>query len=86
MIEIESVKVRCLPDGRMDPTNSAAYLGLDEKTLANYRSRGTGPEFVKVGGRIFYFRDSLDRWIAEGRAQSTAQARFQNEATRGAAA
>jgi hypothetical protein len=86
VIEIESVKVRCLPDGRMDPPNSAAYLGLDEKTLANYRCRGVGPEFVRLGGRIFYFRAALDTWIAEGRAQSTAQARYQAGVNNGVAA
>lgn len=71
--------VRIFPDGRLDTENAATYLGLNEKTLANYRSKGIGPKFVKRG-RIFYFKADLDEWLAAGRAQSTAQARFQAEA------
>jgi hypothetical protein len=73
-----SVTVRLYPDGRLDCPSAAAYLGLNEKTLANYRCKGIGPKFVKRG-RIFYFKSDLDEWLAQGRVQSTAQARFQAE-------
>lgn len=34
---------------------SARYKGkITTKTLANWRSAGKGPAFVKVGGRILY--------------------------------
>ena len=74
-VEIVPVKVVVLPDGRMDARNAAEYLGFSEKTLATYRSRGTGPRFVKRG-RIFYFKDDLDEWVASGRAASTAEAAY----------
>lgn len=62
------------PDGRVDTRNAATYVGLAEKTLAMMRCNGTGPKFVKRG-RIFYFREDLDRWLnAGGRFTSTAQA------------
>lgn len=32
--------------------------------LANERSRGLGPPFVKLGGRVFYSKDSLAEYIA----------------------
>ena len=64
-----------LPDGRMDTRNAALYLGLSPKTLAMFRSGGTGPKFIKRG-RIFYYREDLDSWLNEGgRVNSTAQAR-----------
>jgi hypothetical protein len=69
------VPVKLLPDGRMDAPRAASYVGLAVKTLANLRSRGLGPIFHKVG-RIFYFKEDLDNWIAAGRAQSAAQARI----------
>jgi hypothetical protein len=76
MTENTNITVRIYPDGRLDTCNAAAYIGLNEQTLANYRSKGIGPKFVKRG-RIFYFKSDLDEWLAEGRAQSTAQARLQ---------
>ena len=66
--------LKILPDGRMDPKNAAAYLGLAMQTLANKRSDGTGPKFVKRG-RIFYYRADLDAWLRAGRARSTADVR-----------
>ena len=46
------------------------------KTLAIMRSVGNGPRFVKRG-RVFYFLDDLQSWIAERpRVRSAAQARF----------
>jgi len=60
-----SVKVIILPDGRLDRKNAALYCGLSEKTLAMHASRGTGPDFVKRG-KVWYFREELDRWIRQG--------------------
>lgn len=31
-------------------------------TLANWRSKGKGPEFVKVGSRVVYPLDKLEAW------------------------
>lgn len=72
--------VRVLPDGRLDARNAANFLGLSVKTLANKRSSGTGPRFIKRG-RVFYSLDDLLAWLAERPpVRSCAQARF-NAAT-----
>ena len=55
--------VRILPDGRMSRENAAKYLGLSAKTLAMWKLSGRGPPWVKVGGRVFYFREDLDVFI-----------------------
>jgi hypothetical protein len=65
MIPISIVSVTVLADGRMNRKNAARYCGLSEKTLAMHACRGTGPDFVKRG-KVFYFREELDRWIKEG--------------------
>ena len=62
---LNTVPVLILPDGRMDRRNAALYCGLSVKTLAMYASRGVGPAYIKLG-KVFYFKDDLDRWIAEG--------------------
>ena len=61
--EVETVRVRVLPDGRMDRKSAAAYLGREPKTLAEWKLHGTGPRCVKVHGRCFYYRADLDAFI-----------------------
>jgi predicted site-specific integrase-resolvase len=65
------------PDGRLEVHIAAEYLGRAAKTLAQWRSKGIGPTFIKPGGRVFYFKEDLDTWLnRSGRCQSTQQARF----------
>ena len=60
---VDSVRVRVLPDGRMDRQNAALYLGMKPKTLAMWEVEGKGPPSIKVGGKRFYFKVQLDRFI-----------------------
>jgi len=62
-----------LPDGRLNTGSASLYLGLSEATLAMKRCDGTGPEYVKIGGLVFYFKDALDKYIAAGKRFSTQQ-------------
>ena len=39
------------------------YLHLSAKTLANLRSAGDGPRYVKLGRRYFYRRSALNAYI-----------------------
>ncbi len=69
----KNIEVVSFPDGRMDTTNAARYLGRSPKTLAMMRCEGTGPKYIKRG-RIFYFREDLDQWLLQkGKRTSTAQ-------------
>jgi len=60
---IEQVTVRVLPDGRMKRSDAARYIGVEDKTLANWGLLKKGPESVLVAGRRFYFKDALDAFI-----------------------
>ncbi len=62
-VEVEPVRVRVLPDGRMDSNNAAKYVNRAPKTLAMWRMQGIGPEWKKCGGRIFYSKEVLDAFI-----------------------
>lgn len=74
-MQIDSQKITVFPDGRVDTTNAATYLGLSQKTLAMMRTSGKSPPFIKRG-RIFYYLKDLDEWLnASGKAVSTAQLR-----------
>ncbi len=61
--EIETVRVRVLPDGRMSRGDAARYLGLTPKTLAMWAVEGKGPRGRRVGGRVFYYKGDLDAFI-----------------------
>jgi predicted site-specific integrase-resolvase len=47
-------------DRLLTAADVAALLGVTEATLANYRSAGKGPRYVKLVGRVKY-RES-DAW------------------------
>lgn len=70
--------MRIHPDGRVDARDAANYLGLGERTLANMRTNGTGPRYVKIG-RIFYFLRDLDAWLESKSATSTGEARAKRQ-------
>ena len=39
--------------------------GPSPRTLEGWRDRGIGPEFVKVGHRVFYRQSAAERWLDE---------------------
>lgn len=47
-----------------DQAGTAAYLGVAERTLEDWRYRKVGPPFARVGGRVRYQKDRVDRWLA----------------------
>lgn len=45
---------------------AADYLGLARATLEKMRHLGTGPRWVRLGGRAVGYRiEDLDRWLDE---------------------
>ena len=59
------------------------YRGaLSAGTLRNWRSRGVGPAYLRIGRAILYAREDLERWEAtrrqsnSGAKQTTPQARM----------
>lgn len=75
---VTTPEITVLPDGRMDRANAARYLGRTAGTLASWATHGKGPKFIKRG-RVWYRKEELDRWLAEGEVSSTAQARLNEQ-------
>lgn len=61
------------PETAMTATSSADFLTVDQlahrwlgqvskATLATWRSRGNGPKFLKVGGRVLYRLADITAW------------------------
>lgn len=51
-------------DGFLTPQQVAdRYKGaITVRTLANWRSIGQGPDYVKIGGKVVYPADTLKLW------------------------
>jgi len=47
----------------LSPAQAAVYTGLPEKTLEEYRRKGTGPKFSRVGKHVRYNRRHIDHWL-----------------------
>mgnify|MGYP001338118381 CR=1 FL=1 len=62
---------------RMTTKEAAAYCKLSYKTLNGYRCSGLGPEFIKLGRRVFYKKCDVDAWIEQNSGfKSTVQAKL----------
>jgi len=68
LAEVDQVKVTVLPDGRVDRKNAAKALGLQPKTLAEWKRLGKGPRSFRVGGRCFYRWDDVRGFASGGGA------------------
>jgi len=55
----------------MTTPEAAEYVGLSPATLETLRTRGGGPVFAKLGARVVYEKDDLDRWLKERKRTST---------------
>lgn len=45
---------------------AARYAGaLSVKTLANWRSTGSGPPYRKIGGKVLYALRDVEKWELE---------------------
>lgn len=60
-----------MPDGDartplMTTAELAAYIGGDitDSTLRQWRHRGTGPRWIKVGHGVRYRPDDVEAWLA----------------------
>ena len=53
---------------------AAQYLGgLCPQTLQNWRYKGIGPKFIKVGGAIRYRLTDLEKYLEANTRQSTSK-------------
>lgn len=58
----------------LDGPQAAQFLGLGLRTLANWRCRGEGPAFLRVGRSVKYDRRDLEAWLDGRRFRSTSEA------------
>lgn len=60
----------------MTPTEVAKWLETSDRTLANWRSTGIGPRFVKVGSNVRYRSGDVEAWLEARTVASTQEAQL----------
>lgn len=60
-----------LQEPLMTAAELSAYLGVPVPTLYRWRTRGEGPQGIRVGRHVRYHRAAVRAWLAE-RAESEA--------------
>jgi hypothetical protein len=60
-----------LPPRYLRTPEAARFLGLSGRTLEKHRTFGTGPVYRKIGGRVVYRIEDLQRWADQGLRRST---------------
>ena len=64
--QVENVRIRCLPDGRVSRSDAAAFLGCRPRTMVDWARIGRGPKPIKVGSRVFYRLTDLQQFASVG--------------------
>jgi predicted DNA-binding transcriptional regulator AlpA len=54
-------------------SEAAVRMRLSKRTFERHRQAGTGPMFVKLGGRVLYRDADLDAWAASNIFRSTSE-------------
>lgn len=52
------------------PEDAASLLYVGKRTLDNWRSLGKGPDYVKIGRRVFYKEADIRRFIESQSVQA----------------
>lgn len=60
-----------LPPRYLRTPEAARLLGLSGRTLEKHRTYGTGPRYLKLGGRVVYVLSELLAWAEKGSKAST---------------
>ena len=59
------------PPRYLNTVQAAEVVGLSPRTLEYYRSTGQGPAYFKLGGRVRYAVDEIERWVRARRRYCT---------------
>jgi len=48
---------------RFNHKEAAAYLGIAQQTLYNWRNQRRGADYLRIGSKIIYLKSDLDKFI-----------------------
>lgn len=70
---------------RLNTIDASAYLGMSPSWLNKTRLNGTGPVYMKTGGRVQYETCDLDAWLHGSRRTAVYDHANDNARARGPA-
>lgn len=62
-----------LLDSLVSPSTLAARLGTTERSLSEWRIKGRGPRFIRVGRSVRYRPEAVDSWLLSQEHASTSE-------------
>ena len=57
----------------LSTVEAAAVLRLSKRTLEDFRTKGTGPTYRRLGKKIYYRPEDLNAWIDDRAFTSTSE-------------
>jgi predicted DNA-binding transcriptional regulator AlpA len=70
-------------DNLIQSKDLALMLDISPKTLERWRYQGTGPQYKKIGRRVYYALSDLEDYLEKQTFQSTAEYSATNISKRG---
>jgi predicted DNA-binding transcriptional regulator AlpA len=55
----------------LDTPRLARELGVGSSTLEKWRLKGSGPRFIRLGGKVAYDAKDVEAWLEAQKAEST---------------
>ena len=52
-------------DAMLNTVEAGAFLNVKPGTMAAWRFRGVGPQFIRLEGQIFYRKSILERYLRD---------------------
>lgn len=62
-----------LLDSLVAPATLAERLGTTERSLSEWRIKGRGPKFIRVGRSVRYRPEAVDAWLLSQEYASTSE-------------
>jgi excisionase family DNA binding protein len=59
----------------LSPTQVADRLGVPVATIHQWRWKGTGPAWIRIGRHLRISEAALERWVAEREREAASRAR-----------
>lgn len=70
--DFEATSILSEQHEKMNREDTAAYIGVEAQTLANWASTGkVRIPFLKIGRKVIYLKSDLDAYLASSKANTT---------------
>jgi predicted DNA-binding transcriptional regulator AlpA len=65
-------RLKMSEEKRFNHKGAASYLGIADQTLYNWRNQRRGPDYIRMGSKILYLKNDLDKFIESNKIKLNA--------------